>query len=309
MPNYTPEELLEMYSDGFKGTVFDPQHYEQFLSELKYSDIYGANPLLSGSGAGKLSTPYKSVIALSPVTPYLERQVTGDCVSHSTRNAGDISRAVEIHVKSELEAFVTIGATEAIYGSRGFGGQGMSCSRAAAFLTKDGGILLRKKYDGFDLTNYQGMLGAGWGSRGIPKVVREEAVKHKFMTSTLIRSVAEARDALANGYGISVCSNYGFSSVRDKNGIARPQGSWNHAMCWTACDDTKSFYSGTLFLVQNSWGKFNSGGHPPWGPIPDGSFLITEDVADRMIRQGGAFVFSSFDGFPLQKLPNYGVDI
>ena len=76
-------------------------------------------------------------------------------------------------------------------------------------------------------------------------------------------------------------------------------------MAWTACDDTGDE---PAFLVQNSWGKFNSGGHPEWGPIPDGSFLIHADVAAGMLRQNGAYAFSDFNGFPPQKLPDYGFD-
>ena len=73
---------------------------------------------------------------------------TGDCVSHSTRNAVDISRAVEIHVDGERENWLARGATEAIYGCRGHGGQGMSCSRAATFVSQSGGVLVRKNYPG-----------------------------------------------------------------------------------------------------------------------------------------------------------------
>ncbi len=301
--NLTPQQLLEWYNSGFKGSFYEPKHYEEFVASMKYENIYAGGPLY-GTGKGKLSTPYKSVIKLSPVAPYKERQVTGDCVSHSTRNACDVSRAAEIDINGELESFVNIGATEAIYGCRQHGGQGMSCSRAAAYVTQIGGVILRQKYDFIDLTKYQGMLGASWGSRGVPAAVTEEAKKHRFATSTLIKTIDEARDALANGYGISVCSNFGFSSTRDSKGIARPSGSWNHAMAWTACDDTGP--NGPTFLIQNSWGTFNGGGHPEWGPIPDGSFLITADVAQRMLNQGGAFAFSGFDGFPPQKLPDYG---
>ena len=35
-------------------------------------------------------------------------------------------------------------ATEAIYGARGHTGQGMSCARAATFVSKTGGLLVRK---------------------------------------------------------------------------------------------------------------------------------------------------------------------
>jgi hypothetical protein len=77
-------------------------------------------------------------------------------------------------------------------------------------------------------------------------------------------------------------------------------------MAWIACDDTGS--NGPSFLIQNSWGKWNSGGHPDWGPIPDGSFLITADVAQGMLNGRAAYAYSDFDGFPPQKLPDYGFD-
>jgi len=76
-------------------------------------------------------------------------------------------------------------------------------------------------------------------------------------------------------------------------------------MCWAACDDTGNDMS---FLICNSWGKWNDGGHPEWGQLPNGSFLIHSDIAERMIKQNGAFAISNFDGFPLQKLPDYGFD-
>lgn len=302
---YSPQELLALYNSGFKGSIYEPEHYAGFVASFKYDNIYAGGPLYE-TGKGKLSTPFKSVIKLSPVAPYKEKQVTGDCVSHSTRNAADGTRAVEIDISGEFESFITIGATEAIYGCRGHGGQGMSCSRAAEYVSRIGGVILRQKYDSVDLTKYQGMLGAGWGGRGVPAAVTEEAKKHQITTVTRISTVEQARDALANGYCISVCSNFGFTSVRDSKGFARPSGSWNHAMAWMACDDTGP--NGPSFMIQNSWGAFNSGGHPDWGPIPDGAFLITADVAQRMLNQGGAFAFSSFNGFPPQKLPNYGTD-
>lgn len=230
--------------------------------------------------------------------------ISHNCVSHGTRNAVDLTRAVEIHVEKEKEAWIARGATEAIYGSRGHGGQGMSCSRAAEFVNKIGGVLVRKNYEGIiDLTKYNSTIGSRWGSSGVPESVKKLAQKHQIQTVSNIQSVEEARDALANGYGLSVCSSYGFSNKRNDKGISNVSGSWAHCMAWIACDDTGSE---PLFLVQNSWGKWNSGGHPDWGKIPDGSFLIAADVAAGMIRGGGAFAFSAFDGFPPQKLPNYG---
>lgn len=228
-----------------------------------------------------------------------------NCVSHGTRNACDVSRAVEIDVGQEREDWVAKGATEAIYGYRGFSGQGMSCARAAEFVSKVGGIVVRKNYGFVDFSKYNGNLGAGWGGRGLPDKVLDLANDHQIRTASLIRTVEEARDALANGYGLAVCSNYGFNSTRDRKGFAKQSGSWGHCMAWIACDDTNGE---PAFLVQNSWGKWNDGGHPDWGPIPDGSFLIHADVAAGMLAQNGSYAFSGFDGFPLQKLPSYGFE-
>ena len=232
--------------------------------------------------------------------------ISHNCVSHATRNACDVSRAVEIDVHKEKDGWLARGATEAIYGARGHGGQGMSCARAATFVSQSGGILVRHNYKGVvDLSKYNGNVGASWGGRGLPDPVIDLANDHQIKTVSLVRTIEEARDALANGYGLAVCSNYGFSNKRDKKGIANVSGNWAHAMAWIACDDTGSE---PLFLVQNSWGKWNDGGHPEWGPIPDGSFLIRAEVAAGMLSGNGSYAFSQFDGFPVQKLPSYGFE-
>jgi hypothetical protein len=303
MSRFTSQELYNNYRKGFSGCLWEEHVFNHLMEVSKYPLFGDANKKIKTSGKGKLSTPYKSVLKFDK-NPYNERQTTGDCVSHATRNACDVSRAVEIDVHNEREGWIARGATEAIYGARGHGGQGMSCSRAAEFVSKNGGIVLRKNYKSVaDFTKYNGNLGAGWGGRGLPDPVIDLANDHQIKTVSLVRTIEEARDALANGYGLAVCSNYGFSNKRDKKGVANVSGNWAHAMAWIACDDTGSE---PLFLVQNSWGKWNDGGHPEWGNIPDGSFLIRAEVAAGMLAANGSYAFSNFDGFPLQKLPDYG---
>ena len=303
MPKLSPQDLYNNYRKGFSGCLWEEHIYEELIESSKYAYFKDGAKKIKTSGKGKLSTPYKSLLKFDKKA-FDERQTTGDCASHGTRNACDISRAVEIDIKKEREGWIARGATEAIYGARGHGGQGMSCARAATFVSETGGIIVRKNYPGVaDFSKYNGNLGAGWGGRGLPDKVIDLANDHQIKTTSLVRTVEEARDALANGYGLAVCSGVGFSNKRDKKGIARVSGSWAHCMAWVACDDTGSE---PLFLVQNSWGKWNDGGHPDWGPIPDGSFLITADVASNMLAQNGSYAFSEFDGFPLQKLPDYG---
>jgi hypothetical protein len=305
MAKMTPAELYNEYRKGFSGCIWEQHVFDRLMETSKYAYFADGAKRIKNSGKGQLSTPYKSVLKFDK-NAYIERQTTGDCVSHGTRSACDISRSIEIDLKGDKESWIARGATEAIYGARGHGGQGMSCARAADFVSKNGGILVRKNYPGIaDFSKYDGNLGAGWGARGLPDKVIDIANDHQIRTVSLILTVAEARDALANGYGIAVCSNYGFSNKRDSKGFAKQSGSWAHCMAWTACDDTNGEPS---FLVQNSWGKWNDGGHPEWGPIPDGSFLIHADVAEGMLKQNGSYAFSDFNGFPPQKLPDYGFE-
>lgn len=160
--------------------------------------------------------------------------VVHNCVSHGNRNALDITRCTEILEKGEKEIYVARGATEGIYGCRGHGGQGMFGHQAAEFLVKEGGLLVRQKYAdlNIDLSVYNANIGINWGSRGIPANVIAEAKKHQVKTASLVTAVEESRDLIANGYGIAVCSNYGFGSSRDKFGIAEARGTWHH--CYLA---------------------------------------------------------------------------
>jgi len=298
----SPRDLLNAYRDGFQGSVCNPEETAELLAKLK-TPLFGATAYrLYGSGEGKLSLPFKSLLKFDPSFGPSERQTTGDCVAHSTRNAVDITRAVEIDINKEPESFEARGANEAIYQSRGHRGQGMTCSSAAKYVHSKGGLLIRKDYGKVDLSKYNSDLGA---RHKIPSsIYTTEAKKHQVKTISLITTVQEARDALNNGYAISVCSGYGFSSRRDSKGIAKRGSGWNHAMAWIACDDTNKRFRETLFLVQNSWGKWNSG--PRVHDQPEGSFWIREKDARGMLAQQGAWVFSDVDGFPARSLPDYG---
>jgi C1A family cysteine protease len=265
--------------------------------------VFGAAAYdLWGSGEGKLSLPFKCLLDFDPSFGPSESQTTGDCVSHSTRNAIDVTRAVEIK-NGEHEEFVARGATEAIYQSRGHKQQGMTCSGATRYVYENGGILVRKDYGDIDLSVYNSSLGA---NHRIPNsIYKTEAQKHQVKTVSNVRTVEEARDALANGYALSVCSGYGFSSRRDTNGIAKRGSGWSHAMAWIACDDTRERLNETLFLVQNSWGMWNAG--PKVHGQPEGSFWIREQDARGMLSGGGAWVYSDVDGFPPRDI-KYTID-
>jgi C1A family cysteine protease len=298
----TSRSILNYYKQGFIGAICDEEDVKKLLGELPMPVFGAAAYNLWGSGEGKLSLPFKCLLEFDPGFGPAERQTTGDCVSHSTRNAIDITRAVEIK-NGENEEWLARGATEAIYQSRGHRQQGMTCSGATRYVYENGGILVRKDYGDIDLSVYNSSVGA---NHRIPNsIYKTEAKKHQVKTVSNIRTVEEARDALANGYAMSVCSGYGFSSRRDSNGIAKRGSGWSHAMAWIACDDTKERLNETLFLVQNSWGMWNAG--PKIHGQPDGSFWIREQDARGMLSGGGAWVYSDVDGFPPRDI-KYTID-
>ena len=90
----TPRDLLNAYRNGFDGAVCDPEETAELLGRLK-TPLFGATAYkLFGAGEGKLSLPFLSLLKFDKGFGPAEKQTTGDCVSHSTRNAIDITRAV-----------------------------------------------------------------------------------------------------------------------------------------------------------------------------------------------------------------------
>lgn len=299
----SPKELLEAYTNGLMGAVCDPEDIRRLLGELPMPMFGAAAYELEFSGEGKLSLPFKSLLKFDPGFGPAENQTTGDCVSHAVRNAVDVTRAVEIDIKAEPESFEARGATEGIYQSRGHTQQGMTCSGAARYVNQTGGLLIRKDYGDVDLTKYDSSIGARL--RMPQSIYKTEASKHPVNTTSMVTTVEEARDALANGYALACCSQVGFSSARDEHGISARKGSWAHAMAWIACDDTREIYDETLFLIQNSWGVWNGG--PKRHGQPDGSFWVRERDARSILSARGSFVFSDVSGFPARQLPDYGL--
>jgi hypothetical protein len=81
------KELLNAYKNGFVGSVCDPKDVDKLLGELPHPLFGAAAYNLYESGKGKTALLYKNVQRFDTGFGPSERQVTGDCVSHSTRNA------------------------------------------------------------------------------------------------------------------------------------------------------------------------------------------------------------------------------
>lgn len=233
-----------------------------------------------------------------------------NCVSHGSRNARDITRAVEILVKKEPEDWFKMGATEPTYGARGHGGQGMSPARASKF-ERDTGFLARHNYEGVvDLSKYKATIGHNWGSKGVPENVKELCRKNKVGLISQVRTQEELMDAMFNGYAAHSGQHASWSTGSNSKGVhGRTPGGWNHDMCIAGYDDSKEFFPFRVWMIQNSWGPWNqkpTGWPKEYGEWIPGMILTTSEDFHVCVEAGDCWVYGSIDGYPPQRLPDYG---
>jgi hypothetical protein len=236
-----------------------------------------------------------------------DQQEIGDCVPFGFGGAIDDLMAVEI-MAGEAERWVARTCTEGIYAisrvERGKGqlgnGDGSVGAWAADAVTK-WGVLQRLNYGTHDLTKYSGQRAKEWGRprAGMPDELEPKAAPFKVGVASLCVTYEQARDAIANGYPVAVCSDQGFQDKRDAEGFARASGHWAHCMRFIGADDTGKRPG---LLCMNSWG-------PNWisGPKrhnqPDGSFWVDADVANHMLgRNPDSWALGKFSGYPAQNL-------
>lgn len=302
----SPYALLQAYTKGLTGYIDSPRERGIF-SESQTQSVY-AEPNTANSGEGQCAALWQYAVALDRLS-YTEVQTEPDCTSHASRNARDTSRAVEICVRMEPEAFVVRGATEPTYGARGHGGPGMSPARAANW-ENETGFLIRKKYDAVDLSKYNGAIGDRWGRGGVPEAVRALCRENKVGIIRQIRSIRDARDALFNGYALMTGQHAAWSETPTKDHYhARVSPGWNHAMCTVGMDFTRKFWPFNVFFVANSWGPWNAQPKewPDYLPKPvPGLIVCREEDYAVCIDAEDAYAYGSVDGFPPQKLPNLG---
>jgi len=268
-----------------------------------------AAPAIQDSGKGKivlLHEFYREVV--DPQCRSHNQGNYGTCVSQGWGMGVDVLQASEIKA-GKREKFAAKASTEYIYaisrveiGRGGCGwGDGSNGAWAAEGVVKYGTLHRMKYLDGkYDLTNYSGEISRRWGAprAGAPDELEPIGKEHPVKTVSPVRSYEEARDAIANGYPVPVCSNYGFRSVRDKDGFARPSGSWSHCMLFVSVDDE---YSRPGLLCWNSWGEDWISG-PTRHNQPSGSFWVDAEVADAMLRQDDSYAMSGYTGFESQDL-------
>lgn len=297
---------MSEFMQGNDGWIDDPGKVEEVMSTLPFPVFQEVWEPIKDTGKGKRILLYEFIRTACGGKFPNRRQTVGDCVSQGAAYAVDAVKSVDIVINKEFEEWVAETATEDIYaGSRVQIGGGRirgdgSIGAWAARYVSEYGALPRGKYGNVDLTTYSGSKARSWGRRGagVPSSLIPLAKQHPILTVSQVKTYEEVRDLVANGYAVTIASNQGFSSKRDKDGFARPQGSWAHQMSILGVDDE---YKRPGVLVQNSWGTWNGG--PKRHNQPDGSFWVDADeIQRRVLSRGDSWAFSGYEGFKPKKL-------
>lgn len=247
---------------------------------------------------------YETLFARPP--PSKNQNPIGSCVSFGTNTAIERTMAYEIAVLKKPLKFkficeeVTYAGSRVEVGGGRISGDGSVGAWAAKFVKEWGVIAREPTADGkYDLTNYDPARCRKWGRDGVPDDLEPLAREHPVQSITQVKDWEEAKKALAQGYGIAICSNQGFSMQRDARGVCRPSGSWAHCM---ALDGYQVEGGSEYGHIENSWGANAHTGPVGWGNPPPSGFWTDSRTIDRMLKQGDSWAFSVVKGFPARKI-------
>lgn len=238
------------------------------------------------------------------------RQETGDCVGMGAANAGIYLQAVQIALNGAPFEFKPlfqpwiygVSRTAPDLGDGKLGRSAGSVGSWAAGAVQKYGVLAATTPG---VPKYSGRVADDWGFKGPPEKFYDAASQFKIRTIAQVRSYEDVRDALANGYPVTVASNQGFAmegKPYDGKLWGVPRGHWAHQMCFIAVDDLAKAPNGARGAVYclNSWGAAAHG--EPVDDAPPGGFWVDRRTVDRMVAQNDSWAFSNFDGFPLRDL-------
>lgn len=243
------------------------------------------------------------------------RQLIGDCVANGAANAINYRQAVQIARENpDLEFrpanrpwIYGVSRCDPEIGKGRLGRSDGSVGDWARRAVEMRGVLAD---DHPDVPPYSAAVAKEWGFKGAPQKFYAIAKDFPVHGTAKVTTYEEVRDALANGYPVTIASNVGFDMqpvVRDGKHWGKRSGSWNHQMCLIGIDDTAvspfDRKTGAAYC-QNSWGESAHG--QPADDAPPGGFWIDRTTVEKIVGQGDSWAFSSFEGFKPRDL-NFNV--
>jgi hypothetical protein len=288
------------------GWVDQPDTVQAIAAQLPFK-VFGDTP--AGQSVEELPKSaylwqiHEQLMARPP--PCKNQNPIGSCVSFGTNTAiertmvSEISRGKQPFQFKHIAEEVTYGGSRVEVGGGRISGDGSVGAWAAQFVQKYG-VVPREKIGSYDLSVYDPTRCRAWGRTGVPDDLEQFARQHPVKEITRVASWEEFKRAIANGFGVAICSNVGFTMQRDSRGVCRPSGSWAHCMAGDGYHvDTDGKEYGH---IENSWGPNAHTGPVGWGNPTTAGFWAESRVIDRMLKQGDSWAFSAVKGFPARKL-------
>ena len=235
----------------------------------------------------------------------LDQGQYGFCVAYSGALCIDIVSACDIYVRHENERWVTRAHPIAIYGLGRNDNRGNYDGSSGSWQTEaynKYGTLFRLKYESYDLLSLtDGSVGRQWAARGMPEELLKQAIDHKIIACSLIKTIDEAKAAIQNGYPITICAAASYGNKRNTQGFISLSGkNWNHSMTVTAYRAKTSGNEG--FLIQNSWNNDWCGGGIYPEDQPHGSFWVTPKDLLFHLNQDDSYAIAGYNGFKKRNL-------
>lgn len=303
-PAKAPLETPMADRNGWSADAFESDETAQIVGALPAFEITGDNGerIVQDNSRANVRL-WNAVLAVNGRHLDNIPQQVGDCVSWAYCHAGEIVICVEKQsgLISEFHPLFppyVYGISRVQIGGRKIRGDG-SCMAWAVAGGQQFGVL-RADADG--VPSYSGSIARQWGKEGPPRDLIAATKMYTIGTASPVRSAAEVRDAIANGYPVPFgAGGIGFDRVVVKHGrllADPPSGSWAHAQCVIGYDGSGAE---PLFCLLNSWGPL-AGGKSPIDGSPPGSYWITQRSMQRIAQQGDAFAISGFAGFKARKI-------
>ena len=289
----------------FNGWVDDPEQVEAIAVEQEFQSFADTPAgMVSLGELPKEVFMWKIHHAVTGLNPDDENQGNyGSCVGFGTVAGVEATMVYQIFTGAseewkELSQEIVYGGSRIEIGKGRLGrGQGSIGAWAAQFVKKYG-VLPRGVYGKYDLTKYSIPLCNQFGINGVPDELESATKEHPVNDIVQVKSWEDAKKALAQGMGISVCSNQGFTMKRDAKGRCQPSGKWNHCMAlWGYNTDGDE-----MGWIKNSWGGNATSGPRGAGEPPLCGFWADASVIDSMLRQNDSWAFGNAKGFPKQNV-------
>lgn len=258
----------------------------------RFLDIY---PQFEGVGKGTVVLLYKYLESILGSQLKAHYQTGPDCTSQASGLGVDIIQAIQALLKKDR--WVNKVATEVLHigarltiGNRKNGG--VRIDEVIRFLIEYGTIF-RKKYRNYDFTTYNYNNCTKLEKNGIPPWLLKECKKCQ-CTALKVSNWNETRDAIRSLYPIVIGSSEGFDDAkRDKDGFAKPKGTWYHAWLLIAIDDRSKRPGGCLMSSHgDNWVQ-----GPRRYNQPKGSIWVEKNVLeDMIIKYGDSFALCQLNG-------------